>query len=90
MSNHIQPVTSPVNLTLVERHCTLRHMRNVKADLQAAIALLQEQQRVGHDQHRNSAMVVLDGELHVVEEVCKKLWESVAAPQIAPQPGSPP
>ena len=87
MSSSVQAVTCPVNLTLVERHCALRHMRNVKADLQSAITLLQEQQRAGHDQHRNSAMVVLDGELHVVEEVCKKLWESVAAPLA---PGGPP
>jgi hypothetical protein len=79
----VQPVTSPVNLTLVERHCALRHMRNVKADLQTAIQHLQEQQRMGHNGHRNSAMVVLDGELHIVEEVCKKLWESVAGPPIS-------
>jgi len=83
---HPAPATRPVNLTLVELHAALRHLRNVKKDLQDAIHLLQEQQRVGHDGHRNAASLVLDGELAVVEEVCRKLWESVAAPAI----GSPP
>lgn len=64
----------------------LRHMRNVKAEIQGALTLLQEQQRVGHNGHRNSAQLVLDGELSVVEEICRKAWESITAPAIGPPP----
>lgn len=81
------PAMRPVMFSLVEEHCNLRHMRNVKSDLQAALLLLQEQQRVGHNGHRNAAQLVLDAELFVVEEICRKLWESIApAAPIHPPP----
>lgn len=74
----MNPVTTPIAFTLVEKHANLRHMRNVKEDLKSALMLLGEQQRVGHNGHRNAAQLVLDGELSVVEEICRKLWESIA------------
>lgn len=76
------PAVRPLAYTLVELHANLRHMRHVKADLQAALLLLEEQQRVGHNGHRNAAQLVLDAELAVVEEICRKLWETIAPPAV--------
>lgn len=76
------PAGHPVQFTLIELHANLRHMRHVKADLHAATLLLQEQQRVGHNGHRNAAQLVLDAELSIVEEICRKLWEAIAPPAV--------
>lgn len=72
--------TRSVEYTLVELHCNLRHMRNVKDDLRSAVTLLEEQQRAGHNGRRNAAQLVLEGELASVEEVCRKLWETLSQP----------
>lgn len=79
----------PISFNLTELLSALRHMRRIRDELRQAIRELQERMRLGHDGHHNAAMVVLTGELAVVEECVRKLWEAFqhATPSRPPDVG---
>lgn len=73
------PATRPVDFTHVESFTALRHLRTVRDQLRAALRELQERVRLGHDGAHDAAVMILDAELAIIDEVVRKLWASTGA-----------
>jgi len=84
-------MTAPIDLSKLELHCTLRHMRNVHADLVERQERLSDRRLAhGSDTIAEAAILAVANEMFLVETIIAKLWHIYVTYGDPIKPGSEP
>lgn len=67
--------SKPLQITMLEANCGLRHLRPIRNKLHKDLLLMEERIRAGENGSVTEAHRVMDAEISTLDEMIRKLWE---------------